>query len=197
MCWVLMSSGGWRQQATLLVIYEVLTAIFGRHHVVSQELAQCFTHNDCSDPQHFCAWAACDDGGGESYPCGTCKPCSACLCDTDSTDFRCPSDRCTAQPIGVRFLQGHFHNYSVLGQVPGYICARRLVVTGYMFSIMQLPVYNLHPATTAIFNESDSLSSICPSYTRSGILKSTLELINGSLKLVAVISSEGLRPPRC
>jgi hypothetical protein len=185
--------GGLQQQVSLLVFHEVLIVFFGVQNVVSQTLAQCFTHYDCSDPQHFCAWNVCEDEAGESYRCGTCKPCSACLCDTNSTDFQCPLDRCPAQPInGVRFLQGYFHNHSVLGQVPGYNCIRRLVVTGNLFSIMQLPMYTLHPATTAIFNESDSLSSACPSYTRSGIFKSPLVLINGSLTLNVVVSSEGV-----
>jgi hypothetical protein len=188
-----LGSGGWRRQATLLVIHEALTVFFGGHHVVSQRLAQCFAHDDCSDPQHFCAWSECEDEVGERYPCGGCKPCTECLCDSDSSDFRCPLDRCTAQPInGVRFLQGFFHNHSVLEQVPDYNCVRRLVITGNIFSIIQLPVYKLHPATTAMFNESDSQISKCPSYTRHGILKSSRELINGTLKLVAVISSEGM-----
>jgi hypothetical protein len=56
---------------------------------------------------------------------------------------------------------------------------------------MQLPLYILHPAKLAIFNESDSLISLCPSYSRHGILKSSRELIDGILKLVAIISSEG------
>ena len=157
-------------------------------------MTPCFTHSDCSDAQKFCAWTIGLDGAGESYPCGACKPCSECLCDTDSADFQCPPDRCPAQPINaVRFLQGLYFNRSVLGRSPDYSCVRRLVVTGSVFSITQIPLYNRHPATTALFNESDILSFICPSYTRSGILKSTSKLINGTLKLVAVISSEGVR----
>jgi hypothetical protein len=189
-----MSSGsGWRRQAALLLIHEALTVFFGGHSVVSQRLEQCFAHNDCSDPQHFCAWSVCEDEVGERYPCGGCKHCSACLCDSDASDFQCPLDRCKSQPInGVRFLQGFFHNHSVLEQVPDYNCVRRLVITGHIFSITQLPLYKLHPATTAILNESNSLTSICPSYSRHGNLRSSHEFINGTLKLVAIISSEGV-----
>jgi hypothetical protein len=185
---------GWRRHATLLVFH----AFLGGELAASQTFTQCFTHDDCSDTHQFCAWTLCEDTVGGSYPCGTCKPCTECLCDTDSTDFRCPSDRCPTQPInGVRFLQGFFHNHSAIRQVPGYNCVRRLVVTGNIFSIMQLPVYALHPATTAILNESDSLSSICPSYTRTGVFKSSLDPINNTLKLDATISSEGAPPPPC
>jgi hypothetical protein len=154
---------------------------------------QCFSHDDCTETAHFCAWTKCQNDAGSAYSCGRCMPCEECICDMNATDFRCPLVQCPSQPInGVRFLQGAFYNHSTL-QVQSHYCVRRFVVMGNMFSLVQLPVYNLHPATTATFNQTDVLPS-CPNYARSGVLRSTFELLSNGLRLKALLSSEGGSP---
>jgi hypothetical protein len=78
-----------------------------------------------------------------------------------------------------------------LAQAPGYQCVRRLVITGNMFAMQQLPVYTLHPADLAIFNETGLVFSGCPSYSRSGLLRNSQTMANNGLKLDAIMSSEG------
>ncbi len=120
-------------------------------------------------------------------------PCEECICDINSIDFQCPLLQCPSQPKnGVRFLQGAFYNHSAL-QDQDHLCVRRLVLMGNMFSLVQLPVYTLHPATIATFNQTD-LMPACPSYARSGVLRSTVELSSSGLRLDALLSSEGDLP---
>jgi hypothetical protein len=153
---------------------------------------QCFSHDECADTAHFCSWTKCQDENGSPYPCGRCLPCEECICDDNSTDFRCPMT-CPSQPSnGVRFIQGAFYNHSTL-QVEDHHCVRRLVVMGNMFSLVQLPVYSLHPATTATINQTDVLFT-CPSYVRLGVLRSTLEILSSGMRMYALLLSEGDSP---
>jgi hypothetical protein len=160
--------------------------------VLAEISPQCFTHDDCLQPGHFCAWSTCFGEAGDSYSCGNCKPCEKCSCDQDSIDFSCPTIRCPDQPInGVRYLQGKFNNVSSLLEAPDYHCVRQLEVTGNIFSISQRPFYALHPATTAALNEPDGLFSECASFTRSGVISGAPEEMNGQIKFDVIISSEG------
>ena len=154
---------------------------------------KCFTHEDCIEPGHFCAWAKCLEDDGRTFACGECKPCNECICDVNSTDFQCPLRQCPAQPInGVRFLQGSFYNHSIL-QIPGYQCIRQLIVMGSTFSLVQTPIYMLHPATKAKLDAAEFLTSACPAYARSGFLRAirSLDLSSRAVHFDAFISSEG------
>jgi hypothetical protein len=181
----------WRIAFILLI-----NSMLSRTPITSSLLAEtdtnCFTHEDCVHPSYFCAWVDCFDENGNPLRCGRCRPCEECICDINSADFQCPTFKCPAQPIdAVRFLQGAFHNHSDLAQAPGYQCVRRLVITGNMFAMQQLPVYTLHPADLAIFNETGLVFSGCPSYSRSGLLRNSQTMANNGLKLDAIMSSEG------
>ncbi len=152
---------------------------------------KCFSHDDCIEAGHFCAWTKCIDDKGTAYACGGCRPCEECICDVNSTDFQCPLLQCPNQPInGVRYLQGAFFNHSKL-QIPGYHCVRRFVVMGSTFSLIQSPIYILHPATKAKLDEVDILTTVCPTFSRSGVLGKMLNLSSRAVHLNAFISSEG------
>jgi hypothetical protein len=166
--------------------------LFVARSIFAENPPQCFTHGDCLTPGQFCAWSTCFGETGESYSCGSCRPCEKCGCDKDSTDFSCPAISCPIQPInGVRFLQGRFNSRSSLPEAPDYDCVRQFEVIGNMFSISQLPIYSLHPSTTATLNEADIPFSDCPSYTRSGVIDGPQVQMNGQIKFNATISSEG------
>ncbi len=153
---------------------------------------RCFEHRDCAEDQ-FCAWAECTDGTGHIFACGSCKPCAECSCDTEAVDFECPQSNCPAQPKGVRFLQGEFYNISYFEQDPRYKCVRKFVVSGETFTFLQLPVYALHPATTAELNPPEFLLEQCPSYNRFGVLKYAADNVtNGAFVIDATISSQGM-----
>ena len=160
-------------------------------NILAENSTQCFAHDDCLQPGHFCAWSICIDETGDSISCGMCRPCKMCICHKDSTDFFCPTRRCPAQPVGVRFLQGRFHSHSTLFKAPDYDCIRQFEITGNVFSISQLPIYSSHPATTGILNGSDIILSECSSYTRSGVLGSLHVQPNGQIKFDVIVSSEG------
>ena len=172
-----------------LVLCSVLAAGLVRYCAASgQGGSQCFTHDDCTDPAQFCAWTTCKDSN--LYLCSECQPCTQCRCDSDSIDFECPQTKCPGQPYNsVRFLQGEFYNFS---NIPGesYSCLRRFVVSGNIFSLSQLPIFSQHPATVANFSEPPRVSTLCPTYVRSGILK---EVEN--LELQVIVSSEGNNRP--
>ena len=171
-----------RRVVLLLVLGVVLDA---------ENSLPCFVHDDCLQPDQFCAWSTCIGRAGDSYSCGKCRSCDECRCDQDSTDFHCPVIRCPAQPInGVRYLQGKFDSQSSLLETPDFQCIRQLVVSGNVFSISQRPIYSLHPAITAILNESDAAILACPSFSRSGVLGG-LQVENGQIRLDVIVSSEG------
>lgn len=159
-----------------------------------QALQVCFSHDECPDTQ-FCAWANCTDNVGNPYPCGLCQPCAQCTCDNYATDYQCPLSRCPQEPFkAVRFLQGEFYNSMNLTQVEGFACMRRFVVTGSMFSFIQLPTYIMHPANMAVLQESSLLTLYCPTYVLSGVLEpmptkdySSSDILN----LRAIITSQG------
>lgn len=151
----------------------------------------CYSHDSCAEAQ-FCAWANCTNELGSLYPCGVCKPCAQCICDSDSVDYECPLLQCPEQPSnGVRFLQGEFYNISSLNKPEGYTCVRRFLVTGSTFSFLQLPVYTYHPANSAILNESALLSLVCPTYLSSGVLETQGSKDGQTLNLRALVTSEG------
>jgi hypothetical protein len=150
----------------------------------------CFSHEDCLNPSDFCAWVQCQNDDGTTYNCGRCRPCSLCLCNTNATDFECPSQRCPSQPAyGVKFWQGVFYNSTPLRIYPNVTCVLRFAVFGNMFSILQIPVPNNHPAESATLNI--PISSECQGFARSGVMHSSAYESNGVYSLNMIISSEG------
>jgi hypothetical protein len=186
-----MSVNYWRQLLPLWLLlqscqFEVLYA--------ANEQAQstvCYSHDSCGEA-HFCAWANCTTEAGSLYPCGICKPCAQCICDSDAIDYECPLRQCPQQPLnGVRFLQGEFYDISNLNQNDGYACVRRFVVTGSMFSFLQLPVYTDHPANSPVLNQSALTPLLCPTYLITGVLESQVSSDPKTLSLRALLTSEG------
>ena len=149
----------------------------------------CFSHDSCPD-RYFCAWTQCRGDDGSAFDCGRCLQCSMCLCSSNSTDFQCPQTRCPSQPThGVLFWQGNFNSVTKLQNGSAFYCATRLSIKGNMFAIMQVPVSNIHPASsgTLILPRSGE----CLGLSRSGVLISTEYVSNGQHQLNVVITSEG------
>ncbi len=131
----------------------------------------CFAHDECQATK-FCAWSTCIYTDGRNLSCGVCKPCSSCLCDTNSIDSACPRNRCPAQPSeGVRYLQGVFLGDTQVDN-SNYSCARRLIISGGTIHFLQIRVHEGHPATQEVLNISDNFTA-CPSFVFSGIIVDT------------------------
>jgi hypothetical protein len=151
---------------------------------------KCFQHEDCLDRFEFCAWAPCRREDGSEYRCGRCRSCSMCICNTDSTDFECPRNRCPHQPnLGVQFWQGVFYNTEPMKTDPTFNCIRRFAIFGKTFSIFQIPISNAHPAASATLNVPNSTE--CKGYARSGVVSSSKYESKGAYTLNMIISSEG------
>ena len=157
---------------------------------------ECFKHEDCRNGT-FCGWMNCPSFDGMSYPCGTCRNCSECACHRDSIDFECPVDRCPYTPNdGIRYLQGLFLNISDMSSAPGYTCNLRLAITGNVFTLLQIPVYNLHPVTTATFSSNADLEPECPTISLTGVLHASDLIIEGVLLVNVTLSSQGAQKTR-
>ncbi len=174
--------------ATLL--WNLLCANAQEEYASKFNETKCFSHENCSDTSEFCAWVQCLGSDGSVYNCGSCRPCSMCICNSNSTDNVCPKDRCPSQPtFGVRYWQGEFYGLTEIPTDTTFTCVRRLAIFGNAFFLSQIPVSNVHPASTATLHIPNS--SHCESYTRSGVLKNTLYVSNGEYLMNVIITSEG------
>jgi hypothetical protein len=176
----------------------VFVVVFITVHLVrigSLQLAGlCFDHSGCPENK-FCAPSKCTDDFGRYFPCGECKPCSACRCHADAIDHSCPQKRCPDQPSdGVRFLQGPFYAHSPLAGITTHLCVRRLLFTSGTFSDVQAAMRNDHPASAAPTNLS-GLSALCPSFLRIGAVINVTIREDGAFAVDVFISSEGFPVP--
>ena len=152
----------------------------------------CFSHDDCANPSEFCGWVQCRSDDGSIYQCGSCRPCSMCICNSNSTDNVCPRDRCPSQPaLGVLYWQGVFYGSTPLNADRTFTCVRRLAIFGNTYFFLQIPVSNAHPASTANLNS--PAFSDCNSYAQTGVLKSTPYISNGVYLINVIITSEGTK----
>jgi hypothetical protein len=169
-------------------------AIHGPGRLTLASQTECFNHENCSDTTSFCSWVPCYSSDGTAYKCGACRPCSMCLCNTDSIDFVCPASRCPAQSIsGMRYWQGSFFSSTTISSNPPLACHRRLRIAGNTVSLVQIPVSNTHPANSARIDLPNTVE--CPAYARSGVLVSTTLESNGQHALRVIITSEGIDIP--
>jgi hypothetical protein len=172
----------------LLVIFHWNTQVIGLDALGMQE---CFKHDDCQNGM-FCGWNTCTSISGLSYSCGTCRNCTECVCHSDSTDFECPANRCPASPTnGVRFLQGLFLSSFNMNSAPGYVCRTRLTISRITFTFMQIPVYTMHPSTTATLLDKTVLDPECPAFSRTGVLLDLNQTEDGVLHINITDLSKG------
>jgi hypothetical protein len=158
----------------------------------SSRALACYRHQDCQNGT-FCGWSACPSVNGLTYACGICKSCADCVCNRDSVDYVCPTYQCPDSPTeGIRFLQGLFLNSSEIKSAPGYTCFLKITISGNMFSILQIPVYTLHPATTATLIDAAALEPECPSISRSGVLHTPNQVAGPDLLVNVTVLSQGL-----
>ena len=165
-------------------------ACLGSAQSASRNATVCFSHDNCTNPSEFCAWVKCQSDDGSTYNCGSCRPCSMCMCNSNSTDNMCPQDRCPSTPaFGVLYWQGIFYGSVPMITDPTFTCFIRLAIFGNLFFFLQLPVSNTHPASSAALNFPNS--SECTSFTQAGVLKST-PYVNGEYILNLIVTSEGI-----
>ena len=159
--------------------------------IQSNKAEVCFSHSTCSQDS-FCAWHTCQDELGTNFSCGLCEPCALCVCNSDSIDLTCPLSHCPSQPSGqVRFLQGIFYNRSNMSGFPTYNCVRRFVISGSIFSFLQIIVHSSHPASITNINVSLSAAVSCPTVSLSGVINSSTAAADGTLDLDVAVTSEG------
>ena len=99
----------------------------------SSTLRKCTEHNHCNvsnaNQGEFCSANKCTSWEGFEFPCGHCRPCSACQCHSNSFDGVCPS-HCPSPAKEVR-LQGTFVNRDVQGD--GSTCLQIWTFEGKSF----------------------------------------------------------------